>query len=171
MKCCTQKLLASQKSLYNIHIEHSVPGFVYQRPPPPPSATRTTIQPGGGVKNRGTAALGLTVASHAFKPVGRLNTHSHWSKARSPPPPRPVYTYDTRGKGDQGARHWSNSSALGGRGFFRGSDVPGVLVLDSVLAGDAGLYTCRVDFYRAPTQISRVLLNVIGRLNFFSAQG
>jgi hypothetical protein len=76
---------------------------------------------------------------------------------------RPVYTYDTRGKGDQGARHWSNSSALGGRAFFRGNDVPGVLVLDSVLAADAGIYTCRVDFYRAPTQISRVSLHVIGR--------
>ena len=74
-----------------------------------------------------------------------------------------MYTYDTRGKGDQGARHWSNSSALGGRAFFRGNDVPGVLVLDSVLAADAGIYTCRVDFYRAPTQISRVSLHVIGR--------
>ena len=31
-----------------------------------------------------------------------------------------------------------------------------------VIFSDAGLYKCRVDFYRAPTQISEVALSVIG---------
>ena len=30
---------------------------------------------------------------------------------------RPIYTYDTRGKEDQAARHWANTSALGNNNY------------------------------------------------------
>ena len=31
----------------------------------------------------------------------------------------PIYTYDTRGKSHDQARHWSNGTILDGRAFFR----------------------------------------------------
>ena len=36
------------------------------------------------------------------------------------------------------------------------------LVLDNVHPGDGGVYRCRVDFYRAPTTIESMVLDVIG---------
>ena len=36
------------------------------------------------------------------------------------------------------------------------------IIIVIVIFSDAGLYKCRVDFYRAPTQISEVALSVIG---------
>ena len=42
---------------------------------------------------------------------------------------------------------------------------PARLVLDNVRPGDAGGYRCRVDFYRAPTTIASLVLDVIGNPN------
>lgn len=70
--------------------------------------------------------------------------------------------YDTRGQSHAEARHWSEEKILGGRAFFRGDLKPARLVIDKVKATDAGIYRCRADFYRAPTTISHMKLDVIG---------
>lgn len=51
---------------------------------------------------------------------------------------------------------------MAGRAFFKDQEEPPHLALDNVLASDVGSYKCRVDFYKAPTQISEVGLDVIG---------
>ena len=48
-------------------------------------------------------------------------------------------------------------------GTIHKSQSPARLVLDNVRPGDAGGYRCRVDFYRAPTTIANLLLDVIGQ--------
>jgi hypothetical protein len=63
------------------------------------------------------------------------------------------------------ARHWSDENVLGGRAFFRGDQTPARLALDGVVPSDAGEYRCRVDFYRAPTTIESIVLDVIGESN------
>ena len=35
------------------------------------------------------------------------------------------FSYDTRGKSHEEARHWSDDKVLGGRAFFRGDHDPG----------------------------------------------
>ena len=72
------------------------------------------------------------------------------------------FRYDTRGQSHVEARHWSEENVLGGRAFFRGDQDPARLVLDNVKPTDAGGYRCRVDFYRAPTTIAKLELDVIG---------
>ena len=62
------------------------------------------------------------------------------------------------------ARHWSDVHIMAGRAFFREQEAAPHLALENVLASDIGSYKCRVDFYKAPTQISEVLLNVIGKM-------
>ena len=76
-----------------------------------------------------------------------------------------VRRYDTRGedKSFDEARHWSDDKVLTGRAFFRGDHDPGRLILDNVSGKDQGVYKCRVDFRKAPTRISNVNLNVIGK--------
>ena len=76
-----------------------------------------------------------------------------------------MYRYDTRGedKSFDEARHWSDDKVLTGRAFFRGDHDPGRLILDNVSGKDQGVYKCRVDFRKAPTRISNVNLNVIGK--------
>ena len=71
--------------------------------------------------------------------------------------------YDTRGQSHAEARHWSEEKILGGRAFFRGDLKPARLVIDNVKGTDAGDYRCRADFYRAPTTISHMRLDVIGK--------
>ena len=73
-------------------------------------------------------------------------------------------SYDTRGQSHLDARHWSDENILGGRAFFRGDQNPARLVLDNVTPVDGGVYRCRVDFYRAPTTIESMLLDIIGEL-------
>ena len=61
------------------------------------------------------------------------------------------------------ARHWSDVHVIAGRAFFKEHDDPAHLAIENILATDIGSYKCRVDFYKAPTQISEVMLNVIGK--------
>ena len=61
------------------------------------------------------------------------------------------------------ARHWSDVHVMAGRAFFKEQEEPAHLALENVLGSDAGSYKCRVDFYKAPTQISEVVLHVIGQ--------
>ena len=74
-----------------------------------------------------------------------------------------VTSFDTRDQDVTEARHWSDVHTMAGRAFFREQESPPHLALENVLASDIGSYKCRVDFYKAPTQISEVLLNVIGK--------
>ena len=73
-----------------------------------------------------------------------------------------IFSYDTRGQSHAEARHWSEEKILGGRAFFRGDLKPARLVIDNVKGTDAGDYRCRADFYRAPTTIGHMRLDVIG---------
>ena len=75
-----------------------------------------------------------------------------------------VSSFDTRDQDVTEARHWSDVHIMAGRAFFREQEVAPHLALENVLASDIGSYKCRVDFYKAPTQISEVLLNVIGKM-------
>ena len=77
-----------------------------------------------------------------------------------------LFSYDTRGQSHAEARHWSEEKILGGRAFFRGDLKPARLVIDNVKGTDAGDYRCRADFYRAPTTISHMRLDVIGMVPF-----
>ena len=77
-----------------------------------------------------------------------------------------IFSYDTRGQSHAEARHWSEEKILGGRAFFRGDLKPARLVIDNVKGTDAGDYRCRADFYRAPTTISHMRLDVIGMVPF-----
>ena len=75
-----------------------------------------------------------------------------------------IFSYDTRGQSHAEARHWSEEKILGGRAFFRGDLKPARLIIDKVNGTDAGEYRCRADFYRAPTTISHMKLDVIGKI-------
>ena len=77
-----------------------------------------------------------------------------------------LFSYETRGQSHAEARHWSEEKILGGRAFFRGDLKPARLVIDNVKGTDAGDYRCRADFYRAPTTISHMRLDVIGMVPF-----
>ena len=50
------------------------------------------------------------------------------------------------------------------------NEEPPHLLLENVLSTDVGSYKCRVDFYKAPTQISEVVLNVIGKMGQVSSK-
>ena len=74
----------------------------------------------------------------------------------------PVFSYDSRDEEVSEARHWSDVHVMAGRAFFKEKEEPAHLALENVLGSDVGSYKCRVDFYKAPTQISEVVLDVIG---------
>ncbi|XP_077283137.1 neural cell adhesion molecule 2-like [Arctopsyche grandis] len=70
---------------------------------------------------------------------------------------QPVYTWDSRGRSPEHARHWA-APLLGGRAHF---SPPAALVLTNLRGEDNGVYRCRIDFHKSPTRNTRVNLTVI----------
>ncbi|XP_055950829.1 synaptogenesis protein syg-2-like [Argiope bruennichi] len=71
----------------------------------------------------------------------------------------PIYSLDAR-RGPLGqARHATNEQ-LAGRAYFSSVPQPAVLEIDRVSLEDEGLYRCRVDFRKARTQHSALIVSV-----------
>ncbi|GBM27496.1 hypothetical protein AVEN_157199-1 [Araneus ventricosus] len=74
----------------------------------------------------------------------------------------PIYSLDAR-RGPLGqARHATNDQ-LAGRAYFSSVPQPAVLEIDRVSLEDEGLYRCRVDFRKARTQHSALIVSVAGK--------
>lgn len=73
---------------------------------------------------------------------------------------KPIYTYDNR---DASHSHWSDDTILRGRGMFINKPPTARLLIKDVHYGDQSVYKCRVDFKMAPTSISSITLQVVGR--------
>lgn len=72
-----------------------------------------------------------------------------------------MYSFDARNSLVEKGSHWSDQTALNGRGFFQAKAKPAMFAIDAVKSSDTGLYRCRVDFQRNPTRNSKVNLTVI----------
>merc|ERR1711971_708792 len=74
----------------------------------------------------------------------------------------PFYAYYIKIQEESGPwQRWSDPKVVEDRAFFHENASPARLELKKVVAGDEGLYKCRVDFKKAPTRISHIRLNVI----------
>ncbi|XP_049877561.1 hemicentin-1-like [Pectinophora gossypiella] len=73
----------------------------------------------------------------------------------------PLYSYDIRGRTYNQPKLWSSPTVFGKRAFFRGGATPAVLMIEDVMAEDAGVYRCRVDFKNSPTRNLKVNFTVI----------
>ncbi|KAA0201439.1 hypothetical protein HAZT_HAZT004457 [Hyalella azteca] len=71
----------------------------------------------------------------------------------------PIYSYDLREL--SGPLHWHDAALLGARALFKAEPESQYLQLTDLVAADAGLYKCRVDFKRAATINNRVNLTIV----------
>ena len=75
------------------------------------------------------------------------------------------YSYDVREDIQAFGKHWYDDGNLGGRAFFGGENKTSYLSIENLKHSDQGAYRCRVDFKKAPSQIYKLYLEVVGRLN------
>ncbi|XP_049877569.1 nephrin-like [Pectinophora gossypiella] len=73
----------------------------------------------------------------------------------------PLYSYDVRGRLASQPKLWSSPTGFGPRAYFRAAASPAVLLIDNVMATDAGVYRCRVDFRNSPTRNMKLNFTVI----------
>ncbi|KAG8188946.1 hypothetical protein JTE90_016613 [Oedothorax gibbosus] len=73
----------------------------------------------------------------------------------------PIYSLDAR-RGKLGQARHASSEDLTGRSFFSSKQQPAVLEVDRISLDDEGIYRCRVDFKRARTRHSALLVTVVG---------
>ncbi|XP_071547959.1 protein turtle homolog A-like [Panulirus ornatus] len=73
----------------------------------------------------------------------------------------PVYSYDARVGDFDAGDHWVDQKVLGERALFTTLSSPPTLVLESTLASDQGLYTCRIDYRLSPSTTNAVNLTVV----------
>lgn len=72
----------------------------------------------------------------------------------------PIYSLDAR-RGKIGQARHASSEDLTGRAFFTSIGHPAVLKVDKVTLDDEGIYRCRVDFKKARTRHSALLVTVV----------
>ncbi|EDV93890.1 hemicentin-2 [Drosophila grimshawi] len=73
----------------------------------------------------------------------------------------PIYSVDMRAGTSKAPKRWSDDVVFGERAFFGFENEPGKLSIEKVHANDSGVYRCRVDFLKAQTYNTRIMLNVI----------
>lgn len=61
-------------------------------------------------------------------------------------------------------KHWYDDGNLGGRAFFGGENKTSYLSIENLKTTDQGAYRCRVDFKKAPSQIYKLYLEVVGKI-------
>ncbi|GFU41323.1 ig-like domain-containing protein [Trichonephila clavipes] len=74
----------------------------------------------------------------------------------------PIYSLDAR-RGKLGQARHASSEELTGRSFFSSVEHPAVLQIDRISLDDEGIYRCRVDFKKARTRHSAILVTVVGK--------
>ncbi|GFU43319.1 ig-like domain-containing protein, partial [Nephila pilipes] len=72
----------------------------------------------------------------------------------------PIYSLDAR-RGKLGQARHASSEELTGRSFFSSVEHPAVLQIDRISLDDEGIYRCRVDFKKARTRHSAILVTVV----------
>lgn len=89
----------------------------------------------------------------------------------------PIFTIDARGSAGnlrearqqtyadwlKGRAHFEESAAAAGFSSASSAGQTPALVIDEALQVDAGLYTCTVEFNKAPTQTYQIRVNLIGK--------
>lgn len=76
------------------------------------------------------------------------------------------FSYDTRGRQSEHAKHWKDGETLDDRAYFRTITEPATLSIDNISERDEGDYRCRIDFLKSPTKNSLVRLTVIGKFQY-----
>ncbi|XP_054717311.1 uncharacterized protein LOC129226707 [Uloborus diversus] len=72
----------------------------------------------------------------------------------------PIYSLDAR-RGHLGQARHATNDILAGRAYFSSVPQPAVLQVDRVTQDDEGIYRCRVDFKKARTQHSSLVVTIV----------
>ncbi|XP_011188208.1 neural cell adhesion molecule 2 isoform X2 [Zeugodacus cucurbitae] len=73
----------------------------------------------------------------------------------------PIYSVDIRSGITKTARRWSDESIFGNRAYFLFEGNPWELTIRNSQISDTGVYRCRVDFMKAQTYNSKIVLIII----------